>query len=203
MADEEKRSGGGGLHRLVLWLVIAGLMVMLWVLASERNQRHFRVTTENGHLMIERGRSFPIGNAPAGEKMYAPIDLPPGEKPSGEMEFDDQNALDQYLFGIWGSWAKTATQKGDTKTAAALVERAAVLPGLTGQQHEELSTLRAALAWDEAQSDLANASKLIDDARRKLDLVRQNNGAHAPDAAAMQPKLQSVAEGLSGALPKR
>ena len=202
MADEPKRSGGG-LQRLVLWLLIAGLLAMLWVLATERNERHFRVLTANAQLVIERGRAFPVGTAPSTDKIYAPVDLPAGEKPGGELEFDDQNALDQYLFGVWGSWAKGATQKGDTKTATALVERASQLPGLTGAQMAELTTLRSGLAWDEAQGDIAGAGKLLDDARRKLELVRQNNGMHAGEATALQPKLQSIANDLSSVGPKR
>lgn len=194
---EETRHGGGGMQRLILWLLIVALLAMLWVLASERNSRHYRVETANGQLVIERGRPFPIGMAPSGDKIYAPIELPPGAKPPGELEFDEQNALDQYLFGVWGSWVKDATQKGDTKAAAALIERLVLLPGLTGAEQAELTDLRAGLAWDEAHADVANAGKLLDEARRKLEMVKLHNGTHAEAAAALQPKLQSIANDLA------
>ena len=195
MAEEAK--AGGGMQRLVLWLVIVALLAMLWVLASERNSRHFKVETANGQLVVEQGRPFPIGMAARQDKVYAPIDLPPGAKPPGELEFDDQNALDQYLFGVWGEWVKESPQKGDTRAASLLIERLVQLPGLTGSEQAELTDLRAGLAWDEAHADVANAGKLLDEARRKLEAVKQHNGVHAESAAALQQKLQSIGNDLA------
>ncbi|MGH2904911.1 MAG: hypothetical protein ACRDK7_15215, partial [Solirubrobacteraceae bacterium] len=91
MADPAPKSGGGGLRAVVLWLVIAALLAAVWWLASERNERHFRVSAENGQVLIERGRFFPIGTAASSDKIYAPIAVPAGEKAPVEMEFDDQN----------------------------------------------------------------------------------------------------------------
>jgi hypothetical protein len=198
MADQPKASGGA-LQRLVLWFVIALLLAAVWFLASERNQRHFRVATENGQLVIERGRFFPTGTGVATDKIYAALPVPAGEKAPAEMEFDDQTAADRYLFGVFGDWARNAAKKGDTHAAAGLVDRAAELPGLSGSQVTELTALKADLAWDESQGDLAGAAKLLDDARRKLEMVKQNNGMHATDAAALQPKLQSIAADLAAA----
>jgi len=45
MADAERARGGGGFSRLILWLVIIALLAGVWWLASERNERHFRVAT--------------------------------------------------------------------------------------------------------------------------------------------------------------
>ena len=80
----------------------------------------------------------------------------------------------------------------DNKSAAALVDRASALPGLTGAQVAELNGLRADLSWDDAQGDLANAAGMVEAARRKLEAVRQGNGAHAADAAALSGKLEGV-----------
>ena len=193
MAEQAARRGGA-FQRLVLWLLILALLAAVGWLASERNQHRFRVAAQGSLLVIERGRFFPTGTAPlpATDKAYGPIPLPAGEKPPADTEFDDQNALDRWLFDLLGSWARNAGKKGDGRTAAALVDRASALPGLTGAQIAELNALRADLAWDDAQTDIATAAQLVEGARRKLEAVRQGNGAHAADASALSGKLEGV-----------
>jgi hypothetical protein len=39
---------------------------------------------------------------------------------------------------------------------------------------------------------MANAAQLVEAARRKLEAVRQGNGAHAADAASLSGKLEGV-----------
>ena len=202
MADAERPArGGGGFSRLILWLVIVLLLAGVWWLASERNERHFRVAVAGNQLVIEKGRFFPIGTGPvpAGDKMYAPVPLPAGVKPPAEMEFLDQNALDRWLFDTLSAWAKESSQKGDTRTAAALVDRASALPGLTGVQLSDLARMRADLAWDDAQTDLANATQAVEAARRKLEMVRQGNGTHAAEASALAGKLDAIQSTLKDA----
>ena len=198
MAEQGPARRGGWFSRLVLWLVIAALLATVWWLASERNQHHFRVSAQANALSIERGRFFPIGmgHIPATDRAYAPIPIPAGEKAPAEMEFEDQNDLDRWLFDLLSAWAKNAGKRGDGKAAAALVDRASALPGLTGAQVAELGALRADLAWDDAQADIANAAQLLEAARRRLEAVRQGNGAHAADAAALSGKLQGVQDTL-------
>jgi hypothetical protein len=193
MAEQAARRGGA-FQRLLLWLVILALLAAVGWLASERNQHHFRVAGQGSLLVIERGRFFPIGTAPMAptDKAYGPIPIPAGEKPPAETEFDDQNALDRWLFDLLGNWAKGAGKKGDGRNAAALVDRASALPGLTGAQIAELGVLRADLAWDDAQTDVATAAQLIEGARRKLEAVKQGNGAHAPEASTLSGKLEGV-----------
>lgn len=200
MAEEAKRSGGV-MQRLVLWLVVLGLLAAVWYLASERNQRHFRVAAENGQLVIERGRFFPLGTAPSADKTYAPIPVPQGEKPPAELEFDDQNALDQHLFGLLAGWAKDAQKKGDTKTAATLADRASALPGLTGAQFGELSAMKADLAWAEALTAVQQAADLLDGAMRSLQIVAASKGEHAVEATREADRLHGVSE-LLRAVPK-
>ena len=193
MAEQAARRGGA-FQRLVLWLLILALLAAVGWLASERNQHRFRVAAQGSLLVIERGRFFPTGTAPLPptDKAYGPIPVPAGEKPPADTEFDEQNALDRWLFDLLGNWARNAGKKGDGRTAAALVDRASALPGLTGAQIAELNGLRADLAWDDAQTDIATAAQLVEGARRKLDAVRQGNGAHAADASALSGKLEGV-----------
>ena len=191
---EQAARRGGAFQRLVLWLLILALLAAVGWLASERNQHRFRVAAQGSLLVIERGRFFPTGTAPLPptDKAYGPVPVPAGEKPPADTEFDDQNALDRWLFDLLGSWARNAGKKGDGRTAAALVDRASALPGLTGAQIAELNALRADLAWDDAQTDIATAAQLVEGARRKLEAVRQGNGAHAADASALSGKLEGV-----------
>jgi hypothetical protein len=201
MADAAPARGGGGLQRLVLWLVIAALLATVWWLASERNERHYRVVPQGNAVVIERGRFFPTGTTTAPEKMYAPIPLPAGQKPPPEREFDNQNDLDRFLFDLLVGWAKELVKKGDTKAAAELVDRASRLPGLTGGQVTDLNSLKADLAWDESRADIAQAGQTVDAAVRKLELVRVGNGLHAADAAAQQQKLREVRQKLADIAP--
>lgn len=197
MADEAAK-GGGGLRAVILWLVVAMLLAAVWWLASERNERHYRAAPQGQQLVIERGRFFPTGTATLGEgdKLYAPVAIPKDEKPTPEMEFDDQNQLDRWLFDVLATWAKDAAKKSDTRTAGVLVARAAALPGLTGNQVGELTALQADLAWDQAQTDQEQAAALLDDAARKLSVVQSKNGAHAIDAGQRIPQLQEAAKAL-------
>lgn len=195
-AAPQKRSGGGAFSRLVLWFVILLLLAAVWWLASERNQRHFHTVAQNGFLVIERGRFFPTGTAASDEKAYAPVPIPQGEKAPGEMEFDDQNALDRFLFDVMSNWAQVLRKKNDTRGAAALVDRASALPGLTGGQVQQLAAMNADLSWDDAQQDLVSAEKLVEAARKKLSAVQSGKGSHALDAAAQDQGLQTVQQSL-------
>ena len=201
MADEVKR-GGGGLQRLVLWLVIAALLGTVWFLASERNERHFRVAAENGQLIIERGRFFPMGTAASTDKIYAPLPIAAGEKPPPELEFDDQNSLDRYLFGLLQEWAKAAAKKGDTHTAAGFVERASQLPGLTFAQVSDLAAMKADLSWDDAAAAVQQAAVLLDSAVQNLAMVAAGKGPRALPAQQEADRLRGVASQLRSAAPK-
>jgi hypothetical protein len=166
MAEQSVPKRGGGLQRFILWVVIAALFGTVWWLASDRNEHRFRAVARGNALVIERGRFFPTGSSPLPptDKVYAPFAIPAGERPPADTEFDEQNALDRWLFDQLPSRSKVA----------------------------ELTTLRADLAWDDAQQDIASAAQLIDGARRKLEAVRQGNGAHAVDASALSGKLEGV-----------
>jgi hypothetical protein len=201
MADEAK-AAGGGLSRLVLWLVIAALLATVWYLASERNERRFRVAADNGQLVIEHGRFFPTGTVAAGDRIYAPVPLPAGEKAPGELEFDDQNSADRYLFGLFGDWAKAAAKKGDTHAAAGYVERAAQLPGLTGAQVSELMAMKADLAWDDAATQVQQAAALVETAIQNLQGVTSGKGPHAFEAQQESDRLRALAQALRAAAAK-
>lgn len=198
------RAAGGGFQRLVLWLLIFALLAMVGWLVSERNERHFRTAAESGFLVVEKGRFFPMGTSRiAAEdatygKAYGPLQLPPGAK-VGEVEYDDQAALDRGLFEQLLPWARDAAKKGDVPAAQALVDRASLLPGLSAQQQGQLAALRGELAYSEARSELAQAARLVLSARRKLEQVRDAAGDHALEAAPVAAELAQVIDQLAAA----
>ena len=199
-----RAGGGGGFQRLVLWLLILCLLGVVWWLASERNERHFRLAADNGWLVVERGRFFPMGSSRiAAEdatygKAYAPLQLPPGSKVV-EFEYDDQAALDRGLFDQLLPWAREASKKNDVPAAQALADRASLLAGLSGQQQAQLAGLRGELAYSQARNELAQAARLVLSARRKLELVRDAAGDHALEAAPLAAELGVVVDQLAAA----
>ncbi len=201
-------ASGGGFQRLVLWLLIFCLLGVVWWLASERNERHFRQAVDSGFLVVERGRFFPMGSSRiAAEdatygKAYGPLQLPPGAKVS-EIEYDDQATLDRGLFQLLLPWAREAAKKSDVTAAQALADRASLLPGLSAQQQAQLAGLRGELAYSEARGELSQAAKLVLSARRKLELVRDAAGDHALEAAPLASELGPVADQLAAAAEGR
>jgi hypothetical protein len=209
LAEEQAqaRRGGGGLSKFVLWLAVLALLAAVWWLASERNQRRFSWATDDGKLVISKGRFFPIGagviasDDPKWGKIYGPIPIPPGAKASEE-EFEDQTALDRALFDLVVPWAKADLKAADATAVAragALVDRADALPGLTAGQHQELAGLRSELSFTAAKDELARAAKLVVDARRKLEAVRESGGDHALEAAPLARELEGVQDALEEA----
>jgi len=200
MADAQTARRGGGLSRLVLWILVLGLLVAVWWLASERNLRRFSWRPDESVLTISKGRFFPLGmaNIAADDaqlgKVYGPIPIPQGAKVS-EQEFEDQTALDRALFDLVVPWARANAQKGEEKSiaeAGRLVDRASALPGLTAEQHQQLAGLRGELAFTAARQELLQAAKLVLSARRKLQSVEEGGGEHALEAAPMLRELEGI-----------
>jgi hypothetical protein len=126
--------------------------------------------------------------------VYGPIPLPQGAK-VGEQEFEDQTSLDRALFDAILPWAKTDVQKGDEASIAQanqLLDRANILPGLSADQHQQLSALRSDLSFTAAKAELLQAARLVLSARRKLQSVEEGGGEHALEAAPMFRSLEGI-----------
>src|SRR5919108_495922 len=204
MADQATRSASRGLPKAVLWLLVFALLAAVWWLASERNLHRFSWAPDGQFLVISKGRFFPIGMAriasddPHLGKIYGPIPLPEGSKVS-EQEFEDQTSLDRALFDLIVPLARAAVQKGDEASitqANQLVDRPTSLPGLTADQHQQLSALRGDLSFTAAKQELLQAAKLVAGARRKLQAVEEGGSEHALEAG---PMLRGL-EGIQGLL---
>src|SRR4051812_28890342 len=212
MAQEpDQRSGGGGLKRFAVTVLVLGLLgAVLW-LASERNQRHYSWTVENGKLVISKGRFFPTGQSPITAEdpqqgsVYGPIPVPQGAKVT-EQEFEDQTALDRALFDLVLPWAKADVQKGDEPAmveANSLADRVGALPGLTPDQFRALSGVRSELSYASARGELAQAAKLVLSARRELEAVNQSGSERALEAGPVARELAGVQEALEQAAQGR
>ena len=200
MAEEQAQRRGGALSRMVLWLLVLGLLVAVWWLASERNLRRFAWRPSESVLTLSKGRFFPLGMAniapddPQLGKVYGPLPIPQGAKVS-EQEFEDQTALDRALFDLVVPWTRADAEKGDEKSiaeAGRLIDRASALPGLTAEQHQQLGALRGELAFTAAKQELLQAAKLVLSARRKLQAVEEGGGDHALDAVPMLRDLEGI-----------
>ncbi len=202
MADTQTQPArrGGGLSKLVLWLLVLALLAAVWWLASERNLRRFAWRPDESILTISKGRFFPLGMAniapddPQLGKVYGPIPIPQGARIS-EQEFDDQTALDRALFDLVVPWARADAQKGEEKSiaeAGRLVDRASALPGLTAEQHQQLAALRGEFAFTAARQELLQAAKLVLSARRKLQSVEEGGGEHALEAGPLLRELEGI-----------
>jgi len=207
MAQEPDQRSGGGLKRFAVYVLVLGLVGAVFWLASERNQRHYSWTVENGKLVISKGRFFPTGQSaiiaddPQQGSVYGPIALPPGAKVS-DQEFEDQTALDRALFDLVLPWAKADLQKGDEPSMAeanALADRVGAIPGLTPDQFRALSGVRSELSYASARGELVQAAKLVLSARRKLEAVYQSGSDRALEAGPVVRELAGVQEALEQA----
>jgi hypothetical protein len=211
MAQEPDQRSGGGLKRFAVYVLVLGLLgAVLW-LASERNQRHYSWTVENGKLVISKGRFFPTGQSPITAEdpqlgsVYGPIPVPQGAKVA-DQEFEDQTALDRALFDLVVPWARADVQKGDEPAMAeanSLADRVGALPGLTPDQFRALSGVRNELSYASARGELAQAAKLVLSARRKLEAVNQSGSEHALEAGPVVRELAGVQEALEQAVQGR
>jgi hypothetical protein len=204
MAEPTAQPARRGFPKPLLWLLVLGLLAAVWWLASERNLRRFSWAPDGSVLVISKGRFFPIGMAriaaddPQLGKVYGPVPLPQGAKVS-EQEFDDQTALDRALFESILPWARANVQKGDEASIAQanqLLDRANFLPGLSADQHQQLSAVRGDLSFTAARQELLQAAKLVLSARRRLQAVEEGGGEHALEAG---PALRGL-EGIQGLL---
>ena len=85
MAPRDRSSSGGILVTALVALLILALGAGLAFVLSELNHRRFRLATEQGWIVVERGRRLPWGfsrfepEAPELVEAYAPIAIPTGE----------------------------------------------------------------------------------------------------------------------------
>ena len=200
-----RREWGGilrGLMLLILGLMFLVMTASVIYLRSDINRRQYRLDVRDNQLWVERGRFFPIGftgydpETADLRSAYAPVPMPPQERPGNLGPFEERGDLDRALFSLLSAWSHARLLAHDVPTldlAALYIRRLEMLPGLSEEQRIELRGLRAGLAYrtglrliDQVHTDLegarhalrtalelgvpehAEAQRWIDEAERRL-----------------------------------
>jgi hypothetical protein len=186
----------------MLLVLAVGLAVAVAWLLSERNARQWWLVPEEGRVTVKRGVFFPVGKAtfksddPELARTYAPIAPPPGSATPPETSYDDRAALDQAIFEWLARWAREdiqSEQMARMDRARAFLARAARLAGLSAAQREQLRTLQAETAFQEAVGHLQEGAGALRRALEGLRLAGEAQGPVAAEAAALGKALEPVA----------
>jgi hypothetical protein len=200
MADESPRPTRS--RSPLLLLLAVGLAVAVAWLLSERNARQWWLVPEEGRVVVKRGVFFPAGKAtfksddPEMSRTYAPFAPPPGAAVPQESAFDDRAALDQALFEWLARWAREdiqSEQMARMERARGFLQRAARLAGLSPAQREQLRTLQAETAFQEAVEHLKQGAEALRSALEGLRLAAEARGPVAAEAAALAKAVDPVA----------
>jgi hypothetical protein len=185
----------------MLLVLAVGLAVAVAWLLSERNARQWWLVPEEGRVTVKRGVFFPVGKAtfksddPELARTYAPIAPPPGSATPPETSYDDRAALDQAIFEWLARWAREdiqSEQMARMDRARAFLARAARLAGLSAAQREQLRTLQAETAFQEAVGHLQQGAESLRRALEGLRLAAEAQGPVAAEAAALGKALDPV-----------
>ena len=206
MAEEGSRPGRSR-SSLLLLLAVGLAVVVAWLLA-ERNARQWWLVPEEGRVVVKRGVFFPAGKAtfkssdPEMSRTYAALAPPPGSTLPPELAYDDRAALDQALFEWLARWAREdiqSEQMARMERARGYLQRAARLAGLSPAQRDQLRSLQAETAFQEAVGFLKDGAEALRRALEGLRLAAEAQGPVAAEAAALGKALDPVA-GATGQL---
>jgi hypothetical protein len=185
----------------LLLLLAVGLAVAVAWLLAERNARQWWLVPEEGRVVVKRGVLFPVGKAtfksddPEMSRTYAPLAPPPGAAMPVESAYDDRAGLDQALFEWLARWAREDIQSEQMvrmERARGYLGRAARLAGLSPTQREQLRTLQAETAFQEAVGHLQEGAEALRRALEGLRLAAEAQGPVAAQAAALGKALDPV-----------
>ena len=185
----------------LLLLLAVGLAVAVAWLLAERNARQWWLVPEEGRVVVKRGVFFPVGKAtfksddPEMSRTYAPLTPPPGSATPQESAYDDRAALDQALFEWLARWAREdiqSEQMARMERARGYLGRAARLAGVSPAQREQLRTLQAETAFQEAVGHLQEGAEALRRALEGLRLAAEAQGPVAAEAAALGKALDPV-----------
>jgi len=192
---QEKSRGssrlGKFLRGIIITILVLGLGAAVLYLLSEINHGQYRLVSADGMLIVERGRFMPVGfepYRPEAEDLkaaYAPIPLPEGESLSAPEVFRERIDLDRTLFSLLAGWARRGLDSQNPahiETSTRYVERCEMLPGLSEEQRNELTVLRADLAFLHGLRLLDDVAKLLRDALERFETALKA-GTSQPDEA--------------------
>ncbi|MFN7130939.1 MAG: IF-2 protein [Myxococcales bacterium] len=198
---------GATLQRAATALAILLLAGAVLFLLSERNARSFGVELQAGELVVNKGRMLPVGSRPYAPaervlaEAYAPF--PAFGDVTGELlqtRFEDRDALDRALFRTLRGWAEPRVESDDPKRlkeAVRLIDRMALLRGISDEQHAQLTDLRGRIAYFEGRMRLEESLAALRGALGELKLAGESGGRYAKQARALYDRLQPLAERMA------
>lgn len=152
MTVRRRGESGAAAKVMLAWVAILGLAAAVGWLVSERNARTWSLSPVEGRLVVQKGLFLPVGQAafkstdPVLAKVYAPLVPPPGKPLPAEAIFPEQVELDRALYALLAAWAREDVATGEPsrlERGLGYLERAMLLPGISGAQREDLAALRA------------------------------------------------------------
>jgi hypothetical protein len=191
MAERRHGESGAAAKAMLAWVAILGLAAAVGWLAAERNARTWSLAPVEGRLVVQKGLFLPVGQAafrttdPVLAKVYAPLVPPPGKALPAEAVFPEQVELDRALYALLSAWAREDVATGEPsrlERGLGYLERAMLLPGISGAQREDLAALRAESGYFEARRLLEKARAELSEAAEKLKVTAASRSAHALDA---------------------
>lgn len=199
------------LMRLLIGGLVLGLAAATLYLLAERNSRFYYLSQEGRNIVVYRGAWLPSGKRPFlpddphTARIYAPIELPEDAPVIEERRFEERQDLDRALFDILSGLAEERIRSEDERKMQegfALVERASLLPGITGAQARSLRMLRAELSFFEGRAHLEKALVELRQAREKLELASEASSSRGEGAAMLLRSIVPATEVLSRSLQR-
>lgn len=195
--------------RLLLTTLFLALAALILFLLSERNSRLFKLAlSEEGALLVLRGRSLPFGFAPWTPRdlqlaqTYAPFELDEAARAGLDLTrvYAERDALDRALFELHREAIEQRAGSADARTLEEIVRllrRAERLPGLTDDQKRQLRALQIRTAYFEGRQRLREASALLQKALSKLRLATEGeDGRYVAAAESLLQRIQDDAKQL-------
>ena len=209
-SDSLGRRAGRAFTRLVVTLLVLGLLGAVGFLLSQLNARTFTLQTQDGKLLVMKGRMLPLGSEPyrpsepALAAAYAPIDLLGGTAAGLEgARFDERDAMDRALFQFLEGLARPRLVSDDPVVLSqglVTLARMQKLGGITDEQRKTLRSLESEVAFFQARTRLDQARRDIGEAVTQLRLAADSGTRHARAAHRMLAAVEPAAAVLEDAL---
>jgi hypothetical protein len=209
-SDSFGRRAGRAFTRLVVTLVVLVLIGAVGFLLSQLNARTFTLQTQDGKLLVMKGRMLPLGSEPyrpaepALAAAYAPFDLLGGTAAGLEgAKFDERDAMDRALFQLLEGLARPRLVSDDSAALSqglVALSRMQKLGGITDEQRKTLRSLESEVAFFQARTRLDQARRDIAEAVTQLRVAADSGTRHARAAHRMLAAVEPAAAGLEDAL---
>jgi hypothetical protein len=209
-SDSFGRRAGRAFTRLVVTLLVLALLGAVGFLLSQLNARTFTLQSQDGKLLVMKGRMLPVGSDPyrpsdpALAAAYAPFDLLGGTAAGLEgAKFDERDALDRSLFQFLEGLARPRLVSDDPAVLSqglVALARMQKLGGISDEQRRALRSLESEVAFFQARTRLDQARRDVAEALTQLRLAAESGGRHARAAHRMLSAVEPAATGLEEAL---